>query len=299
MDVPRALLRNIVDYAGLFPPAGLGMTEAVRNYAQYRRGEHRWMLGPFVLPVARLDELVEAMRAEGESSPNEPWPLSVLSGPDPEADAAALDRFDREHGPAAGGLARIEAVELKLSHARMIEGAHRALPSAAELYFELPWDEDRAPWFEALRQTGSSAKMRTGGISPELFPSVQELARFLAECRAHEVAFKATAGLHHPLRSEHPLSYEPGAPQGTMHGFLNVFAAAVLGWVHALGPEELEPLLRLSDPTALRPDENGIAWAGHAASVAEISSCRRHFARSFGSCSFTEPVHDLQSLGWI
>ena len=68
MDPSRALLHNIVDYAGLFPPASLGMGEAVRNYAQYRRGEQRWMLGPFVLPVARLDELVGGFPPMGSLS---------------------------------------------------------------------------------------------------------------------------------------------------------------------------------------------------------------------------------------
>jgi len=34
------------------------------------------------------------------------------------------------------------------------------------------------------------------------------------------VPFKATAGLHHPLRCIHPLTHEPNSPAAAMHGFL-------------------------------------------------------------------------------
>ncbi len=32
----RALMTGLIDYAGLFPPAGLSMREAVGNFAGYR-----------------------------------------------------------------------------------------------------------------------------------------------------------------------------------------------------------------------------------------------------------------------
>ena len=52
----RALLSGVVDYAGLFPPAGLPLDQAIRNYARYRQGSDAWMLGRFVIPAARLAE---------------------------------------------------------------------------------------------------------------------------------------------------------------------------------------------------------------------------------------------------
>ena len=54
----RALLEEVIDYAGLFPPSQLSMQEAVVNYAAYRSGELGWMLGRFVVPTARLDEFL-------------------------------------------------------------------------------------------------------------------------------------------------------------------------------------------------------------------------------------------------
>ena len=37
-------------------------------------------------------------------------------------------------------------------------------------------------------------------------------------------------GLHHPIRAERALTYAPDSPRATMHGFLNVFAAAAFAW---------------------------------------------------------------------
>ena len=56
----RTLLAEIIDYAGLFPPSQITMQEAVINFATYRNSNYSWMLGRFVLPVARLDEFMEA-----------------------------------------------------------------------------------------------------------------------------------------------------------------------------------------------------------------------------------------------
>ena len=65
-DVVRRLLDGAIDYAGLFPPAALGMDAAVENYLAYRTSAQASMLGRFVAPAARLDELatvVEQRRA--------------------------------------------------------------------------------------------------------------------------------------------------------------------------------------------------------------------------------------------
>jgi hypothetical protein len=112
------------------------------------------------------------------------------------------------------------------------------------------------------------------------------------------VPFKATAGLHHPVRGEHPLTYEEGAPRCAMHGFLNVFTAAALAR-DGMAAGELEAVLREADPGAFRFDDGGLTWRDHRVATHEIFLVRRDFARSFGSCSFQEPVDGLRSLGVI
>ena len=57
MRPERALLSEIVDYAGLFPPAQLPLEKAVREYAAHLGEEKAWMLGRFIIPAQRLEEL--------------------------------------------------------------------------------------------------------------------------------------------------------------------------------------------------------------------------------------------------
>jgi hypothetical protein len=76
----RALLAGAVDYAGLFPPSQLSMSEAVVNYALNTSGRHNWMLGRFVLPVARLSEFLDIASHYFSQAGHQGWRLSVLAG---------------------------------------------------------------------------------------------------------------------------------------------------------------------------------------------------------------------------
>ena len=110
--------------------------------------------------------------------------------------------------------------------------------------------------------------------------------------------FKATAGLHHPLRCDRPLTYSADAPSGEMFGFLNVFIAAIFAR-KGVAAIELEPLLLAESAQDIRFTGGNIEWRGHIATEREITAARRDFAISFGSCSFEEPVEDLKSLGLL
>ena len=145
---------------------------------------------------------------------------------------------------------------------------------------------------DAIAARGLHAKIRTGGITPDAFPAIDDIAGFLRACKAKGVAFKATAGLHHPLRCVKPLTYEPNAPTGTMHGFINVFLAAAL-------LDHADEVLAEADPRAFAFDDDGVSWRGHSVSTEELIAMRRDFATSFGSCSFEEPIGDLKELGWL
>ena len=124
------------------------------------------------------------------------------------------------------------------------------------------------------------AKIRLGG---ETVPEPAAVARFLRACAAARIAFKATAGLHHPIRS------------GTAHGFVNVFLAAALAW---RGDDPLATLEETS-ASAFHFGDDAVAWHGHRISAAELRDVREKFAISFGSCSFEEPIADLKALGWL
>jgi hypothetical protein len=142
-----------------------------------------------------------------------------------------------------------------------------------------------------LKRRGLRAKIRTGGITEDAFPTPEAVAEFIRACRREGVAFKATAGLHHPLRCVKPLTYEPNAAVGTMHGFVNVFMAAAL-------PQDAEAILRETDPKAFTFEDDGASWRDRRVSLDELRTMRE-FAISFGSCSFEEPIADLKELGWL
>lgn len=295
MQAMKALLGGIVDYAGLFPPAGLGMAEAVANYAAYRRSPDRWMLGRFIVPAVRLEEFDEAAAKRLERRPGgEPWRLSALAGEDAADDLRAIGEFNCRHAADGAGAALIDTVELRAASAERIGQVARGIPPWAAAFVELPLEPDPEPLVAALAAAGLRAKARTGGITADAIPPAGRIVRFLAACIRHDVAFKATAGLHHPLRGEYALTYEPGAPRAVMHGYLNVFLAAAL--LRAGGTEDdARLLLEDQDPAAFSADAAGVAWRGRRFDSAELAA-GRGLALSFGSCSFTEPVADLATL---
>lgn len=166
----------------------------------------------------------------------------------------------------------------------------RVLSAPRPAYCEVPLSD-----LGAVAAAGAFAKVRTGGLTPEAIPSVAEVATFVCACAERRVAFKATAGLHHPVRAEHPLTYAPDAPRAVMHGFLNVFLAACFAW-H--GELDIEPVLAETDPAAFRFDERA-HWRARSLSAEQVRDARANFCHAFGSCSFEEPVGDLEALGLL
>lgn len=166
----------------------------------------------------------------------------------------------------------------------------RAVSAARPVYCEVGIAE-----LDDVKRAGCFAKVRTGGLKPEAIPPVSAVADFIRACAERKLAFKATAGLHHPVRAEHALTYEPDAPRAVMHGFLNVFVAAALAW-H--GDRDLEPVLAETDPAAFRFDARA-HWRDRSLSADQVRDARANFAHAFGSCSFDEPVRDLETLGLL
>jgi hypothetical protein len=230
----QALLRNVLDYAGLYPPASLPLSEVIENYRSYLASPENWMLNRLVLPLAKLND---ARLEPG-------WRVTLL--------------VDDEPGPQPP---QVETLETR-SPGRL------SLPT----YCEVPLDE----------VDGAYAKVRMGGAA---IPRASDIAAFLAEAAARRVPFKATAGLHHPIRAE-------------MYGFINVFAAASFAW-HGMDRQGILELLEEADAGAFRFREDELRWRGRSLSTAQIAAARREFAHSFGSCSFEEPIADLRQLGWL
>jgi len=251
----RVLLDSMIDYAGLYPPASLSMPDAVRKYESYRESEQAWMLGRFVVPAVQLGEVPIEI------------PVTALAAPSDFPD--------------------VDVIETKASSAADIELIARNR-GGRTIYVEIA-DESL---IDALARHGLRAKLRTGGTTVEAFPSVQPIASFIQRCAASRVPFKATAGLHHPLRCLKPLTHERDAPTGTMNGFLNLFLSAAL-------PQFADKILLEENPRAFAFDNAGAWWRDRRITIEELTRVRTSVAISFGSCSFQEPVSDLKEIGWL
>lgn len=319
----RALLTGAIDYAGMFPPASLGIDAAIRNFARYRHEPTAWMLGRFICPVGKLESLA-AYREFFRNEP--PVPLSVLlRGADNRdefmslvtADVALLSGFLQRNRD----WVRVESFEVRFppkapadSAETIFDDVRGAFRSAKvdlplEVY-ELMLGED---WKAALpiltsrtgayhrklvdtaggTSHGPILKYRTGGVTPEAFPSSDRLARVIRACRDASVPLKLTAGLHHPLRHVDP------ALQCFMHGFLNVFAAATLAYSLVLDLPDIIAILDEQDARQFRFGDDFLGWNEAEATLSEIEYARKHRVLSFGSCSFEEPRDDLRRLNWL
>ena len=293
----QALLTGLIDYAGLFPPAALEMPAAVKEYAEHLASPDRWMLGRLVVPVGRLDEFAAAADPILPRDEQLAWHIAALPGPDLAAAGQAIGEFNCRHAAAGAGRAVIDTVEFKVNAPDNVAAALGSMPPWLTAYVETPLDDSMDAILDAVKAHGARAKVRTGGVTTEAFPSSHALARFLVACARRDLPFKATAGLHHPLRGAYRLTYEPNPPQGTMFGFLNVFLAAALARQGGPGADVVA-LLEERDPHAFRTDSDAIRWRNHEFPTTALRSLRED-AVSFGSCSFREPTDELRTLAWL
>jgi hypothetical protein len=288
----RAFLAGAIDYAGLFPPAELGMPAAVGNYLAYRSGSDAWALGRFVVPVARLGELEQSLPGP-DPARGAPVSLSALLGGETAADLDTVEAFNRraaEHG------ALIEALEVKAPTADAVREVLATIPRGWIQYVELPIAEENAPALDAIQASAGFAKLRTGGITADAFPAPEPLLHTLQALAGLKLPFKATAGLHHPLRGVFPLTEAPDAPVAAMYGYLNILLAALILWTDGDPGRALEALLE-ETPTSLCFEEDALVWRDSRFEVPIVATVRKSFFHGFGSCSFREPLDLLPLAG--
>lgn len=301
----HALFAHLIDDAGLFPPAALGMEAAVERYLAARDGNAGWIYGRFVVSASRLDDMITVLR---KANPATPIPLSVIvdSDPNPRNWFGSAQRMLADISLARSTVSQVAigALEAALpplttkreSYDAAI-GQFAALAGQANLrdlpiYLEIPRDarfrELLAHAFAALRRTHQRAKLRCGGLAAESFPSVEDVAAFVACATDEHVAFKGTAGLHHPIR------HRDGASGFVMHGFVNLLAAAALA--PRVDAATLAQIVAEVDSDAFSFDAAGMAWREVFATAEELVAARERFV-SYGSCSLREPLDDLLALG--
>jgi hypothetical protein len=314
-DTSRALLSELIDYAGLFPPAKLPMDEAFARFLGHLTGDDGWLLARFVCPSARLGDLAPLIDAAG--SDQGPIRVAVLGsgGDDPpsfadglEADVDSMATF----GERLGGRAVVDVFEVMLpaegDPAEVVDLCFDNLGNAAARiprpFFEIPMVGERPDPLTTASAIASAAheidparraglKIRCGGLEAAAVPAVEAVAAAVNAALSTGLALKATQGLHHPLRGEDP-------SLGTVtHGFFNLLAAAILANEHLLDEDRIRAVIAEEDPETFRLDDDGLHWRDLGAGFSGIVETRLAVFTGFGSCSFSEPRDDLADLGWL
>jgi hypothetical protein len=320
MNAIHKLIAHAVDYAGLFPPASLTMPQTVQNYARYRDEAAQGLLGRLVVPAGRLVELREAIDQlfPEQQATSEPWKISALVPVDAASDfrdfgqaIASIEQFNEQFSIARPVATLVDSIELKVNSVAELQALASLVPAPLETYFEIDCLSDPAPLLSALarlrqtaaaaggaqKSTGSlNAKIRTGSVDADQIPAVEPVARFVAACARDFIPFKATAGLHHPIRNEYPLSYQVDAACGTMHGFVNMFVATLCAFEYQLNELEIAQILHERDGRNFHFEEDRIQWRHLTIGLDRIAALRQHSIQSFGSCSFDEPTEEIYEL---
>ena len=299
----RALLDRLIDDAALFPPASLAMRPALRAHARHKESAYWWIGGRFVVPASRLDEFAATRTGR------DPIDLAVVlnaaalgaRGDTVRADLERVERIRHLDG------VTVSSFEARLPRLTLDAAAmQRIVADIAERYptgdvafwyestYDAGWQVPPATWLATLAAARGAAppnltlgaKVRCGGAAPGATPSIEDLAAFIAAAHSHDVPWKATAGLHHPVRAQQA------------HGFLNVFIAGVALHGGAIESAAVPEVLAETDPRAFVVDPAHIGWRDARLEAEQVAAARERCV-SLGSCSFDEPVNDLRELGML
>lgn len=280
------VLGHAIDYAGLFPPAAISMADAVANYREYRCSPEAWALGRFILPAVRWAEWLDVVDRHPDAALG--WKLSITLGDDHRSDLAFLG--EAESAAKRRG-AVLDGIEGKVASPGSV--ATLAMVTETAWYAEVPLGPDVRPFLDAIAAAGGRAKIRMGGVTAEAFPPADRVAVFLREAAMRALLFKATAGLHHPLRAPYRLTYASDAPVAMMYGYLNLLVAAALAESGRPLSDVVAALEAVAPADLLGP--GGLAWRGVALPPELVERLATRF-EGFGSCSFREPMDELLML---
>lgn len=317
----RALMTGVIDYAGLFPPAKLSLADAMAEYLAIRESPERWMLGRFVVAAERAGELTRWSREFADAKHRLRLAVTGISsasiGEFPDSLRSTLQHAERLVNawksppidlslelrlPDEIATADIERIPQLLDDT--VDRIRQSL-KVQSVFLEVPSLLDNESLLRTLtREIGARSsekprrpilglKLRTGGLTPEMFPTVSQVADVVESCAAWHCPWKATAGLHHPLR------HADAELETTMHGFLNVLMASTLAITDKVSRVELEEVLSETDANAFQFDGARVSWKDREVDLQDIESNRNGGFQSFGSCSFDEPRDDLKRLGLL
>lgn len=298
LDARTAAFAALVDYAGLFPPASLSMPEAVDAYRTLRAGSHEWVAGRFLCRASNLADLARVATTTFRSG-EAPWEVGVIFDLPPGESAALCIDFQAEMDP----VMTIAAAEARLSDPTaggvnslldaMLSVAPEVVPFIeVDANVPIPNQIDLVASALVERRRVGGAKLRCGGVTKEMFPSTTQVAEFIVSATSRSLPFKATAGLHQPIRHyDENVGIE-------RHGFLNILMAAALA-ESGMDQEGVESVVADTDPDAFAVSAMFASWNGHNVPGSALRRIRQSGFIAYGSCDFDEPIEALAHLGFL
>ncbi len=309
-----ALLGNIIDYAGTFPPAALSLDDALREAATFRKSlHHPWLYSKMALPMALLTPLTTRALFD-RSSDGTPWLFTALGTAIPENsdrsefarvvewDLREIGRFNARgfesscrHWAIAyetklpGEALKSTSTEAMLQFLEPTLTRFGSSTPALTAYFEVPLSADSDKTLgivaDALSEWASDnesaptpgIKIRTGGAT---LPSSDAIAHAVTACTSRGLRFKATQGLHHAISNK------------SGFGFVNLFAGLALAQalgMEKFGTKEVKKCLDSHSPSEFSFMANSFRWNEFEIDVEALEAARRQHGASFGSCSLKEP----------
>lgn len=319
-------MRRLIDYAGMFPPANLDLKNAFSNYLNYINSSDEWMMDKFICSIRFFEDFTNhdsELSKQLHDFQSDRWvafSLLLTGGKSAKEFLKSLDsdlKLIKEFVSNHNEIIVTDNFEVKLpddiSGKNNLGACKKFLDDVSvvfnenelfgcKVFFEPPVNENYEFVFEKLAYTmaesdhdggNSGFKLRTGGITPELFPSSEQIAFALKACNDHKIQLKATAGLHHPIR------HYNDSVSTKMHGFLNVFGTGILAYANKLSLKEISEIVMDENAGSFKFTEDEFLWNDISASSEIISKARNEFVVSFGSCSFDEPREDLKKLNLL
>ncbi|WGL61045.1 hypothetical protein QEJ31_05480 [Pigmentibacter sp. JX0631] len=320
MQSLNIFMHELLDYAGLFPPAKLTLQESLLNYSSYTKHIQKNWLGKFILPSNKIAECIEIMLNQKIfKSNNASLKFSIILNSCEkindysgiiDSDLKLIDQFES----ACKNKISIDSIEFfppkevfqpnNLSlFKNMLSLVDNKLCNAKKIkykYLEIPFSENINEYIEFIsdfnlnqKEIKFCIKLRTGGVTPQQIPSAFHIAQAIRLSAEKQIPIKATAGLHVPVPNDNP---EVGA---RLHGFFNIFSCLLLCYKKLLTISEMENILENYSYSDFKFTEDGFTVGNKFLANAEMTHLRNSFIKSFGTCSFLEPIEHLHENNFL
>ncbi|KAB8028591.1 hypothetical protein [Fluviispira multicolorata] len=315
MQSLKVYMNELLDYAGLYPPAQLSLEESLKNYSEYLLHEYEDMLGKFVLPVNKIEETILLLNTHnylskiGKRKASFSIILSACKSFNDfpnilQKDFQSIQEFSKlfESSLEILSIEFLPPEDILAANSNKIIDVYlsilfenfRAHNKKIDFYCEIPLNDNFDKNIREISEYNRSnlnfqvlVKLRTGGVKKEQIPSAQEIAHALSLCAKYKIPVKATAGLHVPVPNFNP-------DVGTiLHGFLNVFSSMMLAYQELATEKEIEDILSNYNYENFKFSKTGLEIGKFSLSNYEIENLRKKYIKSFGSCSFLEPIDHL------